>query len=87
MRWNHSVNADRQAVISEALGRPGMAAGDALHELIAGLGLPRSLREVGVGEDQFDLLAENTMLDRWTYTNPRKINGPDDIREILRMAA
>jgi maleylacetate reductase len=87
MRWNHSVNADRQAVISEALGRPGIAAGDALHELIAGLGLPRSLHEVGVGEDQFDLLAENTMLDRWTYTNPRKINGPDDIKEILRMAA
>jgi maleylacetate reductase len=87
MRWNRSVNADRQAVISEALGRPGTEAGDALHELIAELGLPRSLREVGVGEEQFDLLAENTMHDRWTYTNPRKINGPADIKEILRMAA
>lgn len=37
--------------------------------------------------EQFDLLAENTMHDRWTYTNPRKITGPADIRDILRMAA
>ncbi len=87
MRWNKPVNAERQAVISEALDRPGVDAGDVLHELIASLGLPRSLREVGVGEDQFDLLAENTMHDRWTYTNPRKINGPGDVKEILRMAA
>lgn len=87
MRWNKSVNAERQAVISEALGRPGMDAADALHELISGLGLPRTLKEVGVAPDQFDVLAENTMHDRWTYTNPRKINGPGDIRSILEMAA
>lgn len=87
MRWNKSVNAERQAVVSEALGRPGADAGDALHELIDGLGLPRTLKDVGVGPDQFDLLAENTMHDRWTYTNPRKINGPGDIKTILEMAA
>ncbi len=87
MRWNKSVNAERQAVISEALGRPGADAGDALHELISGLGLPRTLKEVGVGPEQFDLLAENTMHDRWTYTNPRKVNGPGDIKTILEMAA
>ncbi|HJQ60899.1 MAG TPA: iron-containing alcohol dehydrogenase [Vineibacter sp.] len=86
MKWNKPVNAERQAIISEALGQPGMDAGDALHELIAALGLPRSLKEVGVGEDKFDLLAENTMHDRWTYTNPRKINGPADIKEMLQMA-
>ena len=87
MRWNRSVNAERQAVVSEALGRPGTDAGDALHELISGLGLPRTLKEVGVGLEQFDVLAENTMHDRWTYTNPRKINGPGDIKTILEMAA
>ena len=86
MRWNKSVNAERQAVVSEALGRPGVDAGDALHELISGLGLPRTLKEVGVGPEQFDLLAENTMHDRWTYTNPRKVNGPGDIKTILEMA-
>ncbi|MBX3502599.1 MAG: iron-containing alcohol dehydrogenase [Alphaproteobacteria bacterium] len=87
MRWNKLVNAERQAVVSEALGRPGIDAGDALHELISGLGLPRTLKEVGVGPEQFDLLAENTMHDRWTYTNPRKIAGPADVKSILEMAA
>jgi maleylacetate reductase len=87
MRWNKSVNAERQAVVSEALGRAGVDAGDALHELISGLGLPRTLKEVGVEPGQFDLLAENTMHDRWTYTNPRKVNGPGDIKAILEMAA
>ncbi|TWT04993.1 iron-containing alcohol dehydrogenase [Reyranella sp. CPCC 100927] len=87
MKWNKPVNAERQAIISAALGRPGADAGDALHELIAGLGLPRSLQAVGVGADQFDLLAENTMHDRWTYTNPRKIDGPADVKAILQMAA
>jgi maleylacetate reductase len=56
MRWNKPVNADRQALVAEALGRPGDDAGDLLHQLISGLGLPRTLREVGVGEAQFELL-------------------------------
>ncbi|QQS11580.1 MAG: iron-containing alcohol dehydrogenase [Rhodospirillales bacterium] len=87
MRWNKSVNADRQAVVSEALGAPGRDAADLLHELIAGLGLPRTLRDVNVAADQFDLLARNTMHDRWTHTNPRRISGPEQVLEILTMAA
>jgi maleylacetate reductase len=87
MRWNKPVNAARQAVVAEALGAPGRDAGDVLHELIAGLGLPRTLREVQVSPNQFRLLAENTMHDRWTATNPRKIDGPEQVLEILEMAA
>ena len=26
------------------------------------------------------------MLDDWTFSNPRKISGPDDVMEILRAA-
>jgi maleylacetate reductase len=87
MKWNKSVNADRQAVVAEALGQPGADAGDLLHELIAGLGLPRTLKAVNVAPEQFELLAKNTMHDRWTRTNPRKIDGPEQVLEILRMAA
>jgi maleylacetate reductase len=87
MKWNKVVNADRQAVVAEALGKPGADAGDLLHELICGLGLPRTLSAVNVKPDQFDLLARNTMHDRWTRTNPRKIDGPEQVMEILRMAA
>ncbi len=87
LRYNESENAGRQADISTALGRPGVAAGDVVHEFIADLGMPRTLAEVGVSANQFPLLAENTMLDSWTYSNPRKIAGPDDVMQILEAAA
>ncbi|HEY3911369.1 MAG TPA: iron-containing alcohol dehydrogenase [Stellaceae bacterium] len=86
LRFNHPVNAGRQARVSEALGRPDEPAADAVAELIAGLGLPTRLREVGVREDQLDLIAENSMHDRWIHTNPRKIDGPAVIRTLLDQA-
>ena len=57
-----------------------------LDEFIRGLGMPRSLGEVGVDEDQLDLIAEYTMLDFWSRTNPREITGPADVRSILEQA-
>ena len=86
LAWNEGVNADRQAVVAEAMGRPGERAADVVAEFIAGLGLPRSLGAVEVSEDQFDLIAKNTMHDRWTHTNPRKVAGPEDIKDVLRLA-
>ena len=86
LRWNVSANADRQAMVSEAMGRPGEPAADVVADFIAGLGMPRSLGAVGVTEDQFALIANNTMYDRWTHVNPRKVSGPDDIKEVLHMA-
>ncbi len=87
LEYNASVNGDRQAMISEALGRPGTPAGEAVADFIARLGLPRSLAEVGVGPGDFELIAKNTMNDAWTYSNPRKIAGPEDVMDILRTAA
>ena len=49
--------------------------------------MPRTLAEVGVSANQFPLLAENTMGDSWTYSNPRAITGPEDVMAILEMAA
>jgi maleylacetate reductase len=49
--------------------------------------MPRTLREVGVGADQFEVIAENSMHDRWLHTNPRKIRGQEDVIEILQMVA
>jgi maleylacetate reductase len=86
LRFNASVNADKQALVSEALGRPREAAADAVAALIAGLGLPARLRDVGVREDQLDLIAENSMHDRWVHTNPRKIDGPAVVRSLLDAA-
>ncbi len=86
LRFNHAVNADKQARVSEALGWPDEPAAEAVAALIAGLGLPTRLRDVGVKEDQLDLIAENSMHDRWIHTNPRRIDGPAVIRTLLDAA-
>jgi maleylacetate reductase len=87
LRYNEGANGDRQAMVSEALGRPDEPAWRVVHEFIAGLGLPRSLAAVGVGPDQFEAVAKAALLDHYLHTNPRPIHGIADIMEILRMAA
>lgn len=87
MRWNKSANADRQAMVAEAMGEPGKDAGDALDAFIRGLGLPRSLHDVGIGPEHFDNIAEQAMRTNWVPRNPRKIDGPAQVREILLLAA
>jgi len=87
LRYNEPVNKEKQALISEAMGRPGQSAGDVVADLVRTLGMPSTLREVGVGPEKFDLIAKNSLLARWVHTNPRKISSEDDVLEILNMAA
>jgi maleylacetate reductase len=86
LRFNEPVNAERQKWVSEALGRPGDRAGDAVAALIGGLGLPGTLRDVGVKTEQLDAIASGSMHDRWVHTNPRKIDGPPAVRALLDAA-
>jgi maleylacetate reductase len=86
MRYNLPVNGERQALVSEAFGRPGEDAGTVLRDFIAGLGQPGTLRDVGVAREQLDEIAAKAMHDRWVHTNPRRIAGPDQVREILELA-
>jgi maleylacetate reductase len=87
MRWNKSDNAERQALVAAAMGKPGHDAADVLDAFIRGLGLPRSLRDVGVGPEQFDRIAQQAMATPWIPRNPRKIDGPAQVRDILVLAA
>ena len=87
MRWNSPVNADRQALVAAAMGHPGQDAADVLDGFIRGLGMPRSLQDVRVGPEHFDAIAEQAMRTPWVPRNPRKIDGPAQVREILLLAA
>jgi len=87
MRWNKPVNAERQALVSAAMGHPGEDAADVLDNFIRGLGMPRSLHEVKVGSEHFDRIALAAMATPWVPRNPRKIEGPAQVREILNLAA
>jgi maleylacetate reductase len=87
MRWNKSANAERQALVAAAMGHASEDACDVLDRFIRGLGLPRSLREVGVGPEHFDHIARQAMRTPWVPRNPRKIDDPAQVREILMTAA
>jgi len=51
------------------------------------LGLPRSLQDVRVSPEDFDRIAEQAMRTPWVPRNPRKIDSPAQVREILLLAA
>jgi maleylacetate reductase len=86
LRYNVTVNAERQQWVSEALGHPNEPAADVVAALIADLGLPGRLRDVDVREDMLDRIAEGSMHDRWIHTNPRRIEGPATVRMLLDAA-
>ena len=87
MRWNKQANAERQALVAAAMGKPGQDAGDMLDEFIRGLGMPRSLSEVKVGREHFERIAKQAMGTPWVPRNPRPIPGPAEVCEILELAA
>lgn len=86
LRWNASVNADRQARISAAFGAPDTPASDLVDAFITDLGMPRSLAAVDVTDDRLQKIAEYTMDDIWGRTNPRQITKPEDVMQILELA-
>ncbi|HKO73066.1 MAG TPA: iron-containing alcohol dehydrogenase [Bradyrhizobium sp.] len=87
LRWNKSANAKRQELVSAAMGQPGRDAGDVLDDFIRALGMPRSLQDIRIGPESFDRIAEQAMATPWVPRNPRKIDNPGQVREILVLAA
>jgi alcohol dehydrogenase class IV len=84
--YNLEVTKDAQAMVSQALGRPGEPASRAVGDFIASLGQPRSLREVGVERGQLSTIAEGSLENPWVRANPRPIDSADQVMEILEKA-
>jgi maleylacetate reductase len=74
-------------MVSAAMGHPAEDAGDLLDSFIASLGMPRSLSAVKIGPENFDRIAKQAMGTPWVPRNPRRIEGPAQVREILDLAA
>lgn len=92
LRWNAEDEASlkRQKLVVEAFERAGAAegsasAGDCVANLVKELGLPGSLADVGVARDQLEECARRTMHDPLVPTNPRKIDGWEDVQAILEL--
>jgi alcohol dehydrogenase class IV len=86
MRYNERATADKQRLIAEALGRPGVVAAEAVADLIAALKMPTTLRAVGVKREQLSKIAAAAMNNIWVRTNPRPIRSPDDVMQLLEAA-
>jgi maleylacetate reductase len=86
MNWNRVSNAERQQLISEALGSPEQEAANSLADLVAHLGLPRTLRDVKVGREDIPSIARKAFGDVLVKTNPRPVRSITDIEEILEAA-
>ncbi|CCE93846.1 alcohol dehydrogenase ADH4 TDEL_0G04790 [Torulaspora delbrueckii] len=57
----------------------------ALHELNKQLNIPRNLKELGVKQEDFDILADNAMNDACHLTNPVQFTK-DEVKQILQEA-
>lgn len=87
LQWNAEYDDSRQKRTLAVLGNTHPTAAEALDAFIRGLGMPRTLSEVGVDESRFQQVSEYTLLDIWGRTNPRPISTAADVMQILRLAA
>ncbi len=86
LRWNRQAVAERQRVVSGAMGVPDRPAADLVAELVSLLGLPSRLGDVGVGRDRFAEIAEQAMREPFVHANPRPVRSVGDVLEILESA-
>ena len=86
LRYNASVNGNRQAVIASAVGSPDMMLADIVANLVAALKLPMRLRDAGVAESQIGAVAAAAIHDPLLASNPRPISSLDIVLELLKQA-
>ncbi|KAG4287318.1 hypothetical protein FPRO06_04970 [Fusarium proliferatum] len=75
----------RQLLQVEGLDKSVVSLADILDAFISALGMPRSLEEVGIGEDKLEVLARNSLDDIWIQTNAFPITEASQVMEILSM--
>lgn len=87
MRFNESVSADRMAIMAEVVGAPKSADGfiDWLFAFNAKVGIPKSLKSVGVTMQNLDQLVEVAMKDFCHPLNPKPVTA-DDFRRMYTEA-
>jgi len=87
LAFNRPITDAAQAGFAAALvaggARPAGNASDILSELRTAIGAPAQLRKFGVTQDSFGAIARDTMQDRGLYFNPRPVDGPGTVVELL----
>jgi maleylacetate reductase len=86
LAFNEPVSPERQNWIAEACGGLGRPASEVVRELIASLGLPTRLSELGVDAAILPRVAESALGNAFVKANPRPVASVNDAMEILRAA-
>ncbi|KAI0856478.1 hypothetical protein F4860DRAFT_492825 [Xylaria cubensis] len=102
LKYNARVNSDVQKEIAEmlwseediatVLKKQGLSKadsdlGDVLRAVFNELGMPKSLKDVGVGRDKWDQLALNSLEDICCKSNPVPLTKKEQVLEILEMCS
>jgi len=97
-RYNASMNGEQQRKVLEVLWsqgtiralleEKGLVEGKAelaeiLEAVVQALGLPQTLKDVSVGSEKLESLAEASLKDRCLPTNPRPLKEKKQVMEIL----
>ena len=95
MEFNRPDSARQQALLARAAGIDirGMsdeaaaeAAARVVDEFILGLGMPHRLRELEIPREDLPAIAELTLREGGPRSNPRPLNQPEQLMEILEKA-
>jgi maleylacetate reductase len=86
LRWNASVNGERQKALAAAMGAPERPTWELVKELIAELDQPTTLRAVGIKRENLSEIARRALAYHPVKVNPRPIRTEGDVMEILELA-
>jgi maleylacetate reductase len=86
MRYNAEVCQRQMAEIAAALGDPQTPAADQVEAMIARLGLPTRLSQLGFGHERLAIIAHKGMANPWVHSNPRKIHDAAQLEALLEQA-
>ncbi len=87
LRWNATVNADRQREVAKAFGDASQSAGEAVEQFVRALDLPSRLSQIGITASDLPMIAARYDGTGPIKMNPRQVTGPQDLVEILSLAA
>lgn len=86
LEWNSTTESAKQQGIAAALGMGEESASTAVKSLISSIGLPTSLRDVGVLQSQLPEIADRAIRHPVVLNNPRKLQSSEQVLEILESA-
>jgi alcohol dehydrogenase class IV len=86
LTYNSEVVGNRYDDITGALGISGESAPSAVAKLVAGLELPRNLRDLNVDRSLLPKIAQTSLTNLFVQANPRPVRTVEDAMQILDLA-